>query len=68
MYECNPLGMLVEQAGGRASTGYEPLLQIQPTSRHQRVPFVCGSSEDVEEAMQFMAEDLEHIEASAATA
>jgi fructose-1,6-bisphosphatase I len=68
MYECNPLGMLVEQAGGRASTGYEHLLHIQPTSLHQRVPFVCGSAEDVEEAMQFMAEDLEHIEATTATA
>jgi len=48
MYECNPIGMIVEQAGGRASTGYGPVLTVQPTELHQRVGFVFGSREEVE--------------------
>jgi fructose-1,6-bisphosphatase I len=68
MYEVNPLGMLIEQAGGLSTTGYEPVLNIRPTSLHQRVPLVCGSAEDVLEAQKFMAEDLVHMETSAAEA
>lgn len=48
MYECAPLGFLVEAAGGRASTGLERVVDIQPTDIHQRVPFVVGSTQDVE--------------------
>lgn len=48
MYECAPLGFLVEAAGGRASTGTERVVDIQPTDIHQRVPFVVGSAQDVE--------------------
>ena len=40
--------MIGEQAGGRASTGETPVLEIQPTSLHQRIGFVFGSSEEVE--------------------
>ncbi len=47
LYECAPLAFVVEQAGGRASTGWERILDIQPRSIHQRVPLVIGSSEDV---------------------
>ena len=55
LYECAPLGFLAEQAGGRASTGRERILDVQPESPHQRVPFVIGSSEDVELYEHFLA-------------
>ena len=48
MYEANPLGFVVEQAGGRASDGHEPILDIAPHSLHQRVGVVLGSAEEVE--------------------
>ena len=48
MYEANPLGWVVEQAGGVASDGRRPILDIAPTSLHQRVSVVLGSAEEVE--------------------
>ena len=39
--------MVVEQAGGRASTGECPILDVTPTSLHQRIGFVFGSAEEV---------------------
>ena len=48
LYECNPIGMIVEQAGGRASTGEQPVLEATPTSLHQRIGFVFGSRLEVE--------------------
>ena len=48
VYECAPLAFLVEAAGGRASTGSERILDVQPTDIHQRVPFVVGSPHDVQ--------------------
>ena len=48
MYEANPMAMIVEQAGGKASTGRERLLDIVPTGIHQRVPVILGSREEVE--------------------
>lgn len=56
MYEANPLAMIIEQAGGRASTGKERILEIKPTALHQRTPLVIGSEEDVKMAEKFMAE------------
>ena len=47
MYEANPMGMLVEQAGGAASTGRERILGIAPTQLHQRVPVFLGSRNEV---------------------
>ncbi len=47
MYECNPLAMIVEQAGGKASNGEERILKIQPTSLHQRCPLIIGSPYEV---------------------
>jgi fructose-1,6-bisphosphatase I len=47
LYEASPLAMIVEQAGGAASTGSERILDIQPTSLHQKVPLIIGSREDV---------------------
>ena len=54
LYEASPLAFIVEQAGGRASTGEHRILDIQPTALHQRVPLVIGSREDVAEAEAFM--------------
>ncbi len=44
LYECYPLAFLVEQANGIANNGSENILDIQPTSFHQRIPFFVGSS------------------------
>uniref|UniRef100_A0A3B3UHL1 Fructose-1,6-bisphosphatase 1 n=1 Tax=Poecilia latipinna TaxID=48699 RepID=A0A3B3UHL1_9TELE len=49
LYECNPMAFIMEQAGGKATTGSENVLDIQPTNIHQRVPVVLGSPDDVEE-------------------
>lgn len=53
MYEANPMGLLVEQAGGAASTGRERILDIQPDQLHQRVPVFLGSREEVAEAVRY---------------
>jgi fructose-1,6-bisphosphatase I len=47
LYECNPMGFLIEQAGGLISTGRENVLDVQPTSLHQRVPVILGSKQEV---------------------
>lgn len=43
LYECNPMAFIAEQAGGRASDGFNRILDIEPSELHQRVPFFCGS-------------------------
>jgi fructose-1,6-bisphosphatase I len=48
IYEANPLSWLIEQAGGAASNGHERILDITPTSIHQRTPFITGSMTEVE--------------------
>ncbi len=57
LYEANPVGFLVEQAGGRASTGRGPVLAVAPRALHERVPFVFGSREEVERIERYHAED-----------
>ena len=54
LYECAPLGFVIEQAGGRASTGTQRILEVRAGAIHQRVPFVIGSAEDVELYESFM--------------
>ncbi|TDG36652.1 class 1 fructose-bisphosphatase [Pedobacter changchengzhani] len=56
LYECNPMAFIIEQAGGKATTGYERILDIQPDEVHQRVPIIIGSIEMVEKAEAFMKE------------
>ena len=53
LYEANPMGLLIEEAGGLASTGREPILGLQATELHQRVPLYMGSKQDVELAIEF---------------
>jgi len=48
MYEANPMAMIVEQAGGRATTGHERILDVQPTALHQRVAVFLGSRNKVD--------------------
>lgn len=47
LYEAAPLAFIAEQAGGAATDGKQPILDIQPTSLHQRTPLLIGSKEDV---------------------
>ncbi|APX99189.1 class 1 fructose-bisphosphatase [Lacinutrix venerupis] len=54
LYECNPMAFLAEQANGKASDGFNRILDIEPTELHQRVPFICGSKNMVEKAEEFM--------------
>lgn len=46
-YECNPIALLVEQAGGAATTGQEAVLDVQPSDIHERVPLIFGSLNEV---------------------
>jgi fructose-1,6-bisphosphatase I/sedoheptulose-1,7-bisphosphatase len=48
LYEANPVGFIIEQAGGRASTGRQPVLGVKPSALHQRIGLVFGSREEVE--------------------
>lgn len=48
MYEASPMAMLMEQAGGVATTGYERIMDVKPTSLHQRVGVIMGSRNEVE--------------------
>lgn len=57
LYEANPIGFVVEQAGGRASTGRAPVLAVLPGELHQRIAFVFGSREEVERIERYHAED-----------
>ncbi len=53
MYEANPIAMIIEQAGGAASTGYERILDLQPNNLHQRVPVILGSKNEVEKVVGY---------------
>jgi fructose-1,6-bisphosphatase I len=53
MYECNALAFIAEQAGGRATDGKDRILDLQPTTLHQRTPFYVGSKKMVEKAESF---------------
>jgi len=53
LYEANPMGFIVEQAGGLASTGRQRILEIQPTDLHQRVPVIMGSQEEVQRLIDY---------------
>lgn len=54
LYECNPLAFIIEQAGGRAISGKERVLEIQPTQLHQRSPIVIGSKNMVNKVEEFL--------------
>lgn len=56
MYEANPMAMIVEQAGGAATTGRVRILDIQPEKLHQRVPVFLGSKNEVERVTAYHRE------------
>lgn len=53
LYEANPMAMIVEQAGGLASTGRQRILDVEPTDIHERVPVILGSRAEVERLIQY---------------
>lgn len=56
MYEANPMGWLIEQAGGAASNGKQRILEVQPGQLHERVSVIMGSKNEVERVAQYYAE------------
>ena len=53
LYECAPMSMIMEQAGGAGSTGTGRVLDVRPTDIHERTPVFLGSIENVFELDQF---------------
>jgi len=51
LYECNPMAYIMEQAGGMATNGKIPILDIVPTEIHQRTPIYLGSNTDIQEIL-----------------
>jgi fructose-1,6-bisphosphatase len=56
LYEANPIGFVVEQAGGLASTGRGRILDVRPTTLHERVPVILGSRNEVERIERYHRE------------
>jgi len=56
IYEANPISLLIEQAGGRASTGRRRVLDMEPESLHHRIPVIIGSRNEVERVDRYHAE------------
>ena len=53
MYEANPMALLVEQAGGAATTGRRRILDIAPDKLHQRIPVILGSKNEVDRITRY---------------
>ena len=64
LYEANPVGMVMEQAGGRASNGRDPMLSVQPDNLHQRIGLVFGSKNEVERIERYHSEPDETANAN----
>ena len=62
MYEANPMGWLIEQAGGAATNGHQRILDVQPRQLHERVSVILGSRNEVERVTAY------HQEAAAVSA
>jgi fructose-1,6-bisphosphatase I / sedoheptulose-1,7-bisphosphatase len=58
LYEANPISLLVEQAGGRSTTGSQRVMEVTPEALHQRVPLIMGSHNEVERIERYHAEYL----------
>jgi fructose-1,6-bisphosphatase I len=55
VYECNPMAFIIEQAGGKASNGYDRILELEVTDLHQRTAIFIGSENMVLKAEEMMA-------------
>ncbi len=67
LYEANPIGFLIEQAGGLATTGRERVLEVEPSSLHQRIGFIFGSREEVERIIRYHDEQADEPRDAAET-
>lgn len=56
LYEANPMSFIIEQAGGMASTGRGPIMDVKPTSLHQRVPVIIGAKNEVQRLIDYHTE------------
>jgi fructose-1,6-bisphosphatase I/sedoheptulose-1,7-bisphosphatase len=59
LYEASPVSFIIEQAGGRASTGHERIVELAPSGLHQRVPLIFGSGREVERIERYHRDHLE---------
>jgi fructose-1,6-bisphosphatase I len=59
LFEASPIAFIIEQAGGAAITGRNPILELTPQSLHQRAPFIFGSKDEVERIHRY---HLDYIE------
>ncbi|HWJ91306.1 MAG TPA: class 1 fructose-bisphosphatase [Flavisolibacter sp.] len=59
LYECNPFAFIVEVAGGKATNGKQPILDIEPNELHQRSPFFVGSSSMMAELEGCISKNLQ---------
>jgi fructose-1,6-bisphosphatase I len=55
LYEAAPMAFIIEQAGGVATTGKRPILDIKPKQLHERVAVAMGSADDVHRYLEFLA-------------
>lgn len=60
IYEANPIGFLIEQAGGVATNGVDPILDLLPHDLHQHVPFVFGSRTKVDRVRRYLVDPELH--------
>ncbi len=56
LYEANPIGFIVEQAGGLCSTGRERIMELEPNEIHQRVPVILGAKNEVNRIISYHKE------------
>jgi len=63
LYEANPIGFLIEQAGGLATSGSRRILEVVPAALHERTPLLAGSRTELE-LYQELCEDYAHSEAA----
>lgn len=54
LYEASPMAFLIEQAGGKATTGEEDILKVKPSDIHQRVPVFLGSKKEINQLLEFL--------------
>lgn len=58
LYEGYPMAWLTEQAGGKASDGVKPLLDVVPTKLHQRTPLFLGPAAEIEKIQAYLTENV----------
>lgn len=57
IYEAQPITLLVNAVGGKATTGYEDLMELVPEAIHQRVPLIVGPALEVDKYTELVKED-----------